>query len=297
MRRLLIRPGAIGDTIVSLPALAWLCQDVEAEIWAPARNLPPLRHLAPVRSFQQIQIDLFEIHPPPGLAERLSGFDEIVSWYGAAREEFRQALTRANANSRFLSALPPRDWRGFAGDFYCAQVGMPARSVEPHGGAVFTRGASTLVSTLASPTLHDSIARIPLQRRPRGFLAIQPFSGSPRKNWPLAGFAEVAAQLSRAHGLAVEWCAGPEEPLAGARRFDTLDGVMEWLASASLYVGNDSGISHLAAACGVPTVAVFVDSDAQVWAPRGRHVAVVERPASSGEVFTVADSLLRRLAP
>jgi ADP-heptose:LPS heptosyltransferase len=266
VRRLLIRPGAIGDTIASLPALAWLCRGVDAELWVPARNVPLVRHLAPVRSFQEVQLDLLELDPPPRLVERLRGFDEVVSWYGAARAEFRDALARYTTNSRIFDALPPRNLHVFAGDHYMAQIGAPEAGAEPG---------------------------IPVARRPRGFVAIQPFSGSPRKNWPLAAFAEVAAELSRVHGLAVEWCAGPEETLAGARRFDTLDGVIEWLSGASIYLGNDSGISHLAAACGVPAVAVFVASDARVWAPRGAHVAVVDRPSDGREVFTAADSLLR----
>ena len=44
----------------------------------------------------------------------------------------------------------------------------------------------------------------------------------------------------------------------------------QWLATASLYVGNDSGITHLAAAVGVPVVAIFRASDARVWLPRSR---------------------------
>ncbi len=42
-----------------------------------------------------------------------------------------------------------------------------------------------------------------------------------------------------------------------------------------MYIGNDSGISHLAAAVGTPVVAIFLDSDPLIWAPRGRHVQVL----------------------
>ena len=87
MRRLVIRPGAIGDTIVGLPALERLCSAESgagsAEIWAPSRNLPLVRHIAPARSFTSVQLDLLEIDPPPALIEKLRSFDEIVSWYGA----------------------------------------------------------------------------------------------------------------------------------------------------------------------------------------------------------------------
>lgn len=47
------------------------------------------------------------------------------------------------------------------------------------------------------------------------------------------------------------------------------------LQRASLYLGNDSGVTHLAAGLGVPTVAVFGPTDAALWRPRGPHVRVL----------------------
>jgi ADP-heptose:LPS heptosyltransferase len=58
-------------------------------------------------------------------------------------------------------------------------------------------------------------------------------------------------------------------------RFDDLYELACWLAGASLYVGNDSGITHLAAAAGAPVVALFGPTDPAVWAPRGPRVRVV----------------------
>lgn len=69
--------------------------------------------------------------------------------------------------------------------------------------------------------------------------------------------------------------------MENARRFETLDGLADRISRASLYIGNDSGITHLAAACGVPTLAIFTGaSDPAVWAPRGRRVVVLERPSA-----------------
>jgi ADP-heptose:LPS heptosyltransferase len=74
--------------------------------------------------------------------------------------------------------------------------------------------------------------------------------------------------------------------LSAALRFDGLEEVARWLSGASLYLGNDSGISHLAAACGVPSVVVFRASDAAVWTPRGPHVAVLNMPDVAETVET-----------
>jgi heptosyltransferase-2 len=97
----------------------------------------------------------------------------------------------------------------------------------------------------------------------------------------------------------VRWCAGPEEDLAGAVRIDDLYHLACWLRQARLYVGNDSGISHLAAAVGIPTVAIFGPTDPAVWAPRGAHVAVVRAPDGDlhalpvSQVAAVVDKMLK----
>lgn len=273
MRRLVIRPGAIGDTIVSLPAVEHLCSAAEgvgsAEIWAPERNLPLLRHIAPVRSFSSVQLDLLELERSPAPVARLRGFDEIVSWYGAAREEFRVALEACGVPFRLLRALPPQGVECHAVDYYLRQVG-----VQPNP------------STPIAPRLH-----FPAPQHIRDYIAIHPFSGSLKKNWDLALFQAVAEQLSRASGLTVEWCAGPDEDLPGARRFEGLASLAAYLSGAALYLGNDSGVTHLAAACGVPAVAIFQASDVSVWAPRGPLVAVLESPEVR-EVIDIALELL-----
>jgi ADP-heptose:LPS heptosyltransferase len=83
----------------------------------------------------------------------------------------------------------------------------------------------------------------------------------------------MAAKLERV--MPVRWCAGAEDPpLEGAVRIDDLWKLARWLARARLYVGNDSGITHLAAAVGTPVLALFGASDPLVWAPRGENVRV-----------------------
>jgi ADP-heptose:LPS heptosyltransferase len=202
-----------------------------------------------------------------------------VSWYGAAREDFRAALQSTAVDFRLLPALPPqgeaRGERRHAVDFYLRQAGFDAPQAAP-----------------IAPFL-------PFRRQVDGparrFIAIHPFSGSHKKNWDLASFRTAASHLREASGLRVEWCAGPEEQLTGARRFEALDEVANWLCGASVYIGNDSGISHLAAACGIPVVVIFTVTDAAIWSPRGAHVAVLQSPDVQ-EVVGTALSLLSATA-
>jgi heptosyltransferase-3 len=244
MRRLLIRPGAIGDCIVSLPALEHLRADY-TEVWAPSSNLPLIRFADRTRSIASTRLDLLELGQAPAvLLEELGAFEDIVSWYGASRPAFRDAVSRLPF--RFFPALP-RDAVIHAVDFYLNQVGgRPG----------------------AAP-------RIQVPRFDGGYIAIHPFSGSASKNWPFERFRELAARLQTILRAEIRWTAGPEELLDGAERFADLYELACWLGGARLYIGNDSGITHLAAAAGTPVVALFGPTDPVIWRPRGDRVRIV----------------------
>jgi hypothetical protein len=267
VRRLLIRPGALGDTVVWLPAAEHLLND-SGEIWCAAANRDLVAHLAPTRAIEGSGLDLLELPGaavPEALIDRLKSFDETVSWYGTARAEFHDALARLGVPARFLPALPHDAGPVHAVDFYLEQVG-------------------------AAP---GAVPRIPATPVDGSYAVIHPFSGSPKKNWPLEQFQE-AARLLGPH-LQVKWCAGPEEPLHHAHRFHRLADLASFLAGASVYIGNDSGPSHLAAAVGAPVVSMFGPTDPRVWAPRGR-APVITLPFESSPAM-VAETALRVGSP
>src|SRR5215831_18858163 len=126
MRRLIIRPGAIGDFIVSLPALESLRADY-LEVWTPRRTAQLVRFADRVRPIDTTGLDLTGITqgPPPDLGS----FDDIVSWYGANRPEFREAVR--GLPFRFFPALPPDSAGMHATDFYLCQLGA-APGATPH---------------------------------------------------------------------------------------------------------------------------------------------------------------------
>ena len=226
MRRLLIRPGAIGDCILSFPALEAARADY-TEVWAPRAVLPLIRFADCTRAIADTGLDLVGV-VEYARVPALETFDSIYSWYGARHQEFRDAV--AHLPFTFFPALPP----------------------DPHG-----------------------IPRISVPAAPvENFAVIHPFSSSARKTWPLDDFRALAAGLD----MPVKWCAGPEESLDNAARLDDLYELGCWLATARVYIGNDSGIGHLAAAVGTPVVSIFLDSDPDIWAPRGSHVTVLRNP-------------------
>ena len=204
------------------------------------------------------------------LKETLQSFDSIVSWYGANRPPFREALTSLGVPCEFHAALPPADYPGHATDFFAEQVGAPL-------------GLAPRIDV-------ECLAR-------RDTVVIHPFSGSLRKNWPLASYFELAKCLP----LRTEWTCGPEEQLPDAIRCKNLLELATWIAGARLYIGNDSGITHLAAAVGVPVIAIFGPSSPDTWAPRGPQVTVLHSNSlaslSAGNVLDAAEKSLASHRP
>lgn len=124
-------------------------------------------------------------------------------------------------------------------------------------------------------------------------LLIHPGSGSDRKNWPLKHFVELARLAEQHCRLSPYFIFGEADEVVREMYSDssvnwpvlenlTTEQIAEALSAGRIYAGNDSGITHLAAALGVPTVAVFGPSDDALWGPRGPRVMVVR--ASNSEM-------------
>ena len=136
----------------------------------------------------------------------------------------------------------------------------------------------------------------------RPVAAIHPGSGSEKKNWPIRHWAAIARWLAsemdmdvlwvggEADGRNFEWLASEHVPgveLRQARQLPLwhLAAVLEQCA---IFLGHDSGITHLAAAAGTPVVALFGPTDPAVWAPRNETVTVLRKDAAL-EAITPAD--------
>lgn len=245
MRRLAIRSGGIGDSILGFPALEHLAKDADLEVWARSEVLP-LIHFATTHSIEGTGLGLLGIEPPSDqLTARLNQFDEIYTWYGANREDFRQALATLHPSVNFLTPLPDGN-QTHAADYFAQQVDAP---------------------TPATPTIHTTPT-------PNRLIVIHPFSGSAKKNWLLDHF-QLLARWLESTGRAVQFVVAPHQHLPGAKVFDNLADLASLLAGASLYIGNDTGITHLAAAAGANTLALFGPTNPAIWAPRGPRVNIL----------------------
>lgn len=154
-------------------------------------------------------------------------------------------------------------------------------------------------SAVAEP-FRDRLPSLPVDPTPPVFprrVVLHPGSGSARKNWPADRFAALGAALREA-GNGILWIRGPAEeaPPERARGFDILDRpalpvLAATLAQAQAFVGNDSGVSHLAAAVGAPTLALFGPTSDSAWKPDGRRVRALRAPEGRLDALDVADVL------
>lgn len=158
-----------------------------------------------------------------------------------------------------------------------------------------------LVSELTVRGLLDPPNELPASQRKTGdfdseTVIIHPGSGSGKKNWPVDRFAEVFTGLKHA-GQSPVFLLGPaedflEKEIGGpAHRVSDLFELVALLGKTGGFIGNDSGVTHLAAYLGLPVVAIFGPSDPERWRPFGKHVKIVRPELNCEPCFETGKDL------
>jgi len=134
-------------------------------------------------------------------------------------------------------------------------------------------------------------------------IILHPGSGGAHKCWPLNQFQSLADMLRRSEYQPV-FLLGPVEldtwpphllQELNCRNYTvlkdlSLEQVIQILSCSSGYVGNDSGITHLAGAVGIPAVAIFGPSNPRQWQPLGQRVKIAHKPFASGDFSMLSES-------
>ncbi len=279
-RILVLRGGALGDFIVTLPALAslrerWPNARIELVGNATAAALAlPGGMLNAVHSQHEARWSaLFRAAPLPApLAGWLADFDLIVCFWPDSDGELRRRFPVRPGQTFLAAEAAPT--RSPAAAHYCHALRPLGLHTERYFHALERNAARP-------PRRHEMSP--PAGAAGRRLIALHPGSGSPRKNWPVERWAALGAWLTNEQGSGLLIVTGDAEApglLAGLGSIACrlpLPELAVQLASSQLFLGHDSGVSHLAAALGVPCVLLFGPTDPAMWAPPVPHVRVIRR--------------------
>ena len=276
----IIRLRSLGDCILCTPALSLL-----------KASRPDLRIGVVVESrFAGI----FEGHPavdevinPEVRALRGFAPDVCLNLHGGSRSARLTALSGAGYRGGF-DIFKPSMIYNVAIPTAQTVLGVERRvhTVEHMAAAVFYLG----VPITEIPRAYVPFAEV---KRERPYAVIHPVAALAEKTWPAERFAEVAAQLY----LEPVFIGAAGDDLSGFAKWPVLAGaplreIAGLMRGASLFIGNDSGPAHLAAAFGVPQVVLFGPSDAEIWSPWKTASRVLKaEPISNIPVESVMDAV------
>jgi len=286
-RILVIRGGAIGDFILTLPALkalrdAYPHAHIEILGYKHIAVLAENRFYAQaVRSIEYGPLSSFfarDSELPSQLASYFASFNLIISYLYDPDRIFENNLRRCGVENLLCGPARIVETAGHA-------ARQLARPIEDLGIRL-----SDLTERIFLSLEDRQFAREFLQNLQQPFLAIHPGSGSTEKNWPMENWI---ALFSRSDAGEPGNCSSLVVISGEADKAETEALEREWKNRAvrfaknlplpqlaavlerSIFIGHDSGISHLAAAAGANCVLLFGPTDPNVWAPRNKNVRVL----------------------
>lgn len=288
----IVRLRSLGDCVLTTPALEILKRfrsDLRLAVVVEDR----------FRSIFENNCDVDGLLPPEPLAVRRWRPALCLNLHGGSRSACMTALSGARYRAGFAHFRPnslynvriPRAQQ-------ILNVERTVHTAEHLASAIFYLGAARVAIPRAK------LAAGPL---PEGFSAnyavFHPAASAPEKTWRAEGFLAVAEHLKSA-GLEPVFIGGAGDDLSPFRNHRVMAGaplaeVKSVIGRASLFVGNDSGPAHLAAAFGAPCVVIFGASDPAIWGPWRTASEIVAAPGGIGAVTVarVLEALTRLGAP
>jgi ADP-heptose:LPS heptosyltransferase len=285
---LILHPGGLGDIILSLPAISLLRKQFPSARFTIAGNIDHLKPVVAGYAECVVSLSTLPLHhlyargtPPEAAVRFWKSFDRIVSWTGSGDSEFVSKMKQANPNACIASWRPGPEEHRHVSQLFVDSLGpiIPPQMEMP------------LANILLDSTTRDH-GRQWLSERGwnsrDNLIALHPGAGSRIKRWPLSCFISLAQHLALREKLKLLIIEGPAETgmggqialslpatraiLAQSVPLDLLVGLIE---RCEAFVGNDSGIAHLAAGLSVRSVILFGPTLPQHWAPGGKHVTIL----------------------
>ncbi|MHC4212276.1 MAG: glycosyltransferase family 9 protein [Planctomycetota bacterium] len=305
---LVLQPGAIGDCLLTLPLIRFMKEQVRlagVDVIGHTDYIglfPARTCVDRIRSIDIIDLHKlffkpksFDLADADPLISVFKGYSWIVSFLGGAHSNFEKNLVftvncSQGADVITLPLKPPKNTLAHVADYYIEQF------VEQCGLKVELQSAANY-KNLAKATDSDKITGRELLKQSavkldRRTIVIHPGSGGRSKCWHMDNYIAIADELKQDNS--VIFLLGPAE----IERFDaaaltrmqntgkclqdlTLPQVLAVLSCADVFIGNDSGITHLSAQLGVNTVALFGPTDPGIYGPLGPEVTILRGPKTT----------------
>jgi heptosyltransferase-3 len=302
-RGLILQPGAIGDCILTLPLAEYMKDSLRLggiDILGHTEYmgiLPGRTCVNGVRSIDAMDLHRlfvkthkFELKDRDPLINVFADYAWIASFLGEPDSHFeRNLIYTANCSHSAevitLSMKPSKDFSGHISEFYIRQFidqcSLPLKTITAK------RDNNLIKATKADKKNGKEQLKDTGIKPDKKLVVIQPGSGGKRKCWHIDNFLAVTEELI-SKNIEVAFLLGPAErdrfnniimknitSLSRCLTDLSLLQVLELLSCADIFIGNDSGIAHLAAGLGVRTFTVFGPTNPDVYKPIGPDVTVL----------------------
>jgi heptosyltransferase-3 len=282
----IIRLRSLGDCVLMTPAIELLNHarpDLELAVIVEDRFADVFRGNPAIA----------QVLPPSARATRNFAPDLCVNFHGGTRSARLTMLSGAKFRAGFDIFRPEFIYNT---PIPTAQeildVTRRVHTAEHMAAAMFYLGVErTWIPRARVPAPSGRSHQAP----PGPYAVIHPLAATPEKTWPAAGFNNVAGFLRDKMQIESVFIGGPGEDLTPFHPYRAIAGaplseVAQLMRDASLFLGNDSGPAHVAAAFGLPLVVLFGPSDAEIWSP-WRTVGKVLKAKGPIESIPVSDVL------
>jgi len=278
---LIIHQGALGDLVLTFPAIIGLrkkfsridlfCQNQQGKL---ASKLGLVEKWYPLES--ACFVTLFSDQIDGKIKDLICGYTTILVFSFSC--DLKKSISQITDSQCFqIPPRPPAQDKIHVAEFLFKNL-------------IETADSNYEIFTLQREQNHRTGRLIDASK-----IIIHPGSGSIRKRWPLSQFFKLADVLEK-RGLRPQFICGPAESdlvdklqnqNRNVRNLSELTELVDLLQSAGGHVGNDSGVSHLAAFLGLPTAVIFGPADPVRWKPLGPRVQIVHPELNCHPCFEI----------
>jgi ADP-heptose:LPS heptosyltransferase len=299
MRILVIRRGAIGDTIVTLPALGILRENYpdayievigNREYWEIAHNRYYVNAVSSGETWLTHELYSRDERSSKEVVDYFSSFNIILAYISNPEGIVSDNLTKISAKKVLIYPPFPRGDNQHVADYT----------------ALILRKIDLDVNLPLFPKIHLNRKELDFSSQflyhymeYKPLVTIHPRTFGP-KGWAIEKFINIGRWIENTLNGKPIWIMGPAEeeniklirsnfPSSPVLQFYSLPNVAAVLRFSHLYFGCDTGISHLAAAVGARVLALFGPTNPQVWCPRGKKVWIIK----ADEMFKIQEDEIK----